>query len=299
MLTHRKSLLCSVLPLMAFLLAGCGVGGLNNRFTAEETEAKSFTTGDKARVVVETFNGSVEVRTGSARTVDAKVIKRAGGGSQDAADEDLDAILVSMKQEGDTVRIKASVTDKKLWTNRSARVELAVPPGAALELHTSNGKVKTSGPTGNVVAETSNGDVETKEATGPLTLTTSNGSITVAGGSGRLELHTSNGKIKVEETEGAVVNAHTSNSSIEFTGRLVDGEHSLRTSNGSIVLRLPADARFRVEAETSNGKITCDFPLKKNENRRKTQLRGSAGENPPARIQLHTSNGNITIQPQK
>ena len=35
----------------------------------------------------------------------------------------------------------------------------------------------------------------------------------------------------------------------------------LNTSNGSLVITLPASAQFAVDADTSNGKITSDFAV--------------------------------------
>src|SRR5260370_18931432 len=231
MFWRRTLVLLSMFGLVA-ATAGCGLVNVNNRFPAEETESKTFTTKELPRVIAETFNGVIEVTTGPENTVKASVTKRATGSSQDAADDNLDTIEITMKQEVDTIRIKAFVKENKLFSSRGARVTLQVPPGAMLELQTSNGKVSATGPTGDIRAESSNGEIDVSGSQGKLHLTTSNGPIVVEGGSGHLALHTSNGKIAIQ-AEDVGVDAHTSNGAIHFKGSLAKGEQVFDTDNGT------------------------------------------------------------------
>jgi DUF4097 and DUF4098 domain-containing protein YvlB len=295
MLFRRPVPPLGLLALLALAFAGCGLSNLNNRFTAEETESKSFTTKEAPRVIAETFNGGIDITTGAEGTVKASVIKRASGSSQDAAEDNLDTIEVSMKQEGDEIRIKAFVKENKLFSSRGARVTLQVPPGTFLDLHTSNGRIAALGQTGDVRGESSNGEIEVKGGSGKLHLTTSNGPINVEGGSGRLSLHTSNGLINVK-AEDVAVDAHTSNGAIHFKGSLAGGEHVFDTHNGGVVLVLPADAQFRVDGQTSNGKIVSDFQVKQGQKKRRAELHGTVGKNPAATIKIHTSNGAIELR---
>jgi DUF4097 and DUF4098 domain-containing protein YvlB len=200
-----------------------------------------------------------------------------------------------MNQEADTIRVKAYVKEKKLFNNRGARVVLQVPPGAVLDLHTSNGKITTAGDTGEIQAESSNGGMEVHGSRSKLQLHTSNGPITVEGGTGRLDLRTSNGKITIQ-SEKAVVDAHTSNGAVHFKGSLADGDSQFNTSNGSIVLSLPNGAQFRIDGETSNGKIASDFQVKQGQKKRRAILQGTVGDHPATTIKLRTSNGGIEIQ---
>src|SRR5437879_530345 len=47
--------------------------------TAEETIMKSFETGDKPKVMVNQFIGSIQVKAGAGKTVKFNIVKRAGG----------------------------------------------------------------------------------------------------------------------------------------------------------------------------------------------------------------------------
>jgi DUF4097 and DUF4098 domain-containing protein YvlB len=282
---------------VALALGGCGFAvNLNERFTAEDTETKTFKVKDAPRVVVETFNGDIDVTAVSAGTVQAKVTKHTRGATQDEADEDLDNIEVTMTQAGDTINIRARETQRKLMgSGRGARVELQTPPGSVLDLKTSNGKVAAQGATDDVKAQTSNAAITVKGSKGKLQLTTSNGKITAEGGAGRLELKTSNGGI-VAQAEDVVVDAETSNAGIQWLGRLSEGKSSFRTSNAKVVVALPGDASFKVDAHTSNATITTDFALPTSARKRKAQLTATVGENPAAQIKIHTSNGAVEIK---
>jgi DUF4097 and DUF4098 domain-containing protein YvlB len=147
-----------------------------------------------------------------------------------------------------------------------------------------------------VTTKTSNAAVDIKGAKGPLHLTTSNGPIKVTGGTELVEMETSNGSITAECPK-ARVSAWTSNGSIHYTGALADGKHVFKTSNGRIVLALPSDARFKLDAETSHGRITNKFRFDRQEDKSRTHLRGVVGDSPDTSILVRSSNGNIDIHP--
>jgi RNA polymerase sigma factor (sigma-70 family) len=270
----------------------------DQRVKAEEVITKTFTTKGSPRVVVGTFNGGLRVTTGGPGTVAAKVIKNTTAGTPEEAQEELKKVEVTMQQDGDTVTITARrVEDQKPQVNRGASVELQVPAGAVLALETSNGGVTVTGATGDVTAHSSNGGIQVKGSKGKLQLTTNNGGIRAEGG-GRLDLKTTNGALVIR-TENAVVAAHTSNGSIQLTGRLAQGNHSLATSNGSITLTLPADAQFRLDAGTSRGAVSSAFSWSQKETTGKTSLRGTVGADPSVAIKLRTSNGSIALRRQE
>jgi RNA polymerase sigma factor (sigma-70 family) len=270
----------------------------DGRAKAEEVLNKSFKTKSTPKLVVETFNGPITVTTVDKGGVTAKVVKTVQAATEEAAKEDLKNVDVQMTQEGDTVRITAKSEGIQLHTSRAAAVELQVPAGSKLDLHTSNGSVKTSGATGDALIRTTNGKIEVKGGKGKIDLKTTNGSIAADGSAGTVAAKTTNGAVTVS-TAVAVVSAHTTNGSIHFSGGLADGKHAFSTTNGSIALALPADASFSVDAHTTHGKVTNEFKLKTGEGGKKTKIKGSVGDNPAATIELHTTNGNIDIKPEK
>ena len=291
----RKMLYLTSLTIVVLMLSACGAYISINPFTAEETVTQSFTPAASPRIVVEMFNGSVDVVTGSDNTVKVDVIKRGGGVSQQAAEDDLKNVEVTLTQDGDTIRVVAKRADQRVDIgNSGASVKLRVPTGASLDLRSSNGPITTSGPASDMKARTSNGPITARGSLGQIDLNTSNGPITVDGGSGAIDVETSNGPVDVT-ADNAVVTGRTSNGPVRFSGSLAPGRSEMSTSNGSIVVTLPADAQFVVDANTSNSKISSDFAVTSQDSS-DNRLRGTVGNDPGVTLSLQTSNGPIEIR---
>ncbi len=291
----RKMLFLTMLVVAVLTLSACGAYFNINPFTAEETVSQSFSTDGTQRVVVEMFNGAIDVVAGTDNTVKVDVIKRGGGISQQDAEDDLKNVQVTMTSEGDTIRVIAKRTDQRVDIgNSGASAKLRVPENLKLDLRSSNGSITASGPVGEMKAQTSNGPIEARGSRGQLDLNTSNGPIVTNGGSGVINVETSNGPIEVT-ADNAVVNGRTSNGPFRFNGSLAQGRSDMRTSNGSVIVTLPANAQFMVDADTSNAKISSDFAVTA-QDFSDSHLRGTVGNDPGIVLQLQTSNGPIEIR---
>lgn len=302
-----------LLPIFMMALAGCGFAG--NRFSAEDSVSRTFNTKAAPRIIVDTFSGTINIRVEGTDTVKAKVTKRAGGASQEAAESDLENIEVSLSETGESIRVVARSVDSSAFHSRAADVSLQIPEGALLELHTSNGRIDAVGKTGSVLARSSNGNIVIKGCGGKLDVETSNGDIALENGSDRVDAKTSNGNIAIKAVKG-LVHSQTSNGSIDFHGALIPGEHSFQASNGKISVSLPAGSSFQIDADTGMGEVTSEFevlpteksepkkddkkPLKKTARKPKIpakdkQLHGTVGENPDAKVKIHAGMGSIKI----
>ena len=247
-----------------------------NMTTLSEPVSQQFSTSDAPLIVVETFDGAIEIRTGNTDVVSVIVVRKGSGLTESAAFDALSKVQVRMTQEGDTVRVRAWREEggSKL-SNTGASVEVIAPPGSEVHATSSNGNVLSVGIVGVIDARTSNGSIVLSGVHRPFAAATSNG--------------------KIEVSADAEVRAHaeTSNGSIAFTGALTTGYFV--TSNGSIRLNLPADAAFSIDAVTTNGAITCEFPLTGGI-QNKTRLLGDSSTGHLAWIKAETSNGKIEIR---
>lgn len=281
----------------ASLLAGCLFKMGPFASTAEEEVKQTFAVEQAPRVVVEMFNGGVEVIAGVEQgKVSARVTKRGSGATDEEAEADLENVTVALRKEGNTIYILASRREGAPQRgNSGASAVVEVPTGTELDLRSSNGGLNVRGLAGDVTGKTSNGSVKVNGSKGALKLTSSNGGITVEGGGNKLDLTTSNGAIKVTKARAATVSARTSNGSIHFDGALGEGEHVLHSSNGGVTVTLPADTHFRLDATTSNGRVTCDFPIKA-EDQGKSHLRGTVGDEAATMLKLSSSNASIHVK---
>ena len=260
--------------------AGCNALEFMPLVTATKTLSEDFKTAAAPKIIIATFNGTIDVSRGTDDKVVVDVTKSASGFDQAAAEANLDNVQVTMVQKGDTIEITAKKLNNQPG-NFGAAVVIAVPRAAELNLRTSNGAV---------VCESIDGDIE---------IHSSNGKLEIVEGRGELKLDTSNGTIKVD-AQDALVNARTSNGRIEFAGSLAEGQHKFKTSNGRIEMVLPDDASFRFIGSTSNSRVRCGFP---HTSRRSQHGRGhlevtvGGEQKPKCEIVASSSNGSISLQP--
>lgn len=139
-------------------------------------------------------------------------------------------------------------------------------------IETTNGEIEGSVVVGNVYMKTTNGDIEALELDGDVELRTTNGDIVLEGATGRVQLATTNGDIEIFDANRAVI-ASTTNGDIMIQSHSVGGDWNVKTNNGNIELKVPADGSFRVAGRTGNGKLRTDLDLKIS----KKEISGSIG----------------------
>ncbi len=264
--------LCSLVP-----ATGCNALHYMPIAKAEKRLSEDFKTSNAPKIVVDTFNGAIDVSRGNDGEVLVDVIKRASGIDQPTAEAALNTVQVTMVQKENTLTIHAERLERGPGSF-GASVVIAVPAASQLELRTSNGHVVCEQVDGSIDAHTSNGRLEVFEGRGPM------------------NLKTSNGTIEIDATD-ATVDAKTSNGRIEFRGTLADAKQQFKTSNGRIKLVVPGDSEFRFDGHTSNSRIQFDFPIDTGDHRRRrNDLEGVVGNDPDPACTIVASSSNGSIQ---
>jgi len=227
--------------------------------SAKVTEkfAQTYPLDAHGSIRLENVNGSVEIVAWDKAEVSLEAEKSAK--NQDAL------ARMHLKIESTATRLSIKTELEKAWkfwdnANAQVRYKLMVPAGVSLsKIDVVNANITVTGVTGAVNLDTVNGSIEATGLSGSGEFDTVNGSITVA---------------------YAALPA-----SIE--------EISLDTVNGSCTLKLPASAGFRLEADSVNGRVSCDFPITL-EKSGKHDLRGTVGSGGPE-IELDSVNGSLTV----
>lgn len=294
---HRSLAALAALLVVIGTLAACAAEG---PFAVKASATQTFdepVTAVPADVVVrvEMFNGSIDVRAGAAGRIAASVETTGVGATQADAEADRSKIQVTLDANPDgSVLLRAAYQPNPGSPgNRAARAFVEVPPGAALDLRTSNGAVTTKGIAGAVDVRTSNAAVTLGGLGAGATVRTSNGAVDVQGG-GLLDVETSNGRVDISGAR-ATVRARTSNGDVSFEGSFSDAAQQIETSNNPITVRLAPDASFSLDASTSNAKVTLDgFDLRTTGTASRTTLQGTVGEG-GASLTLRTSNAAIVV----
>ena len=295
------------------MLVGCDEGFITPPVKATRQEEATFTVGEAAVIDADTSNGEVTVRgVEGTQDVHVTVTLRTRGNTQKEAEERLDEIVYHVIQDGQTVRLqyKSSEQDKDVRRWSGVDFEVTVPVATRVDADTSNGAITVENLSGRLNLDTSNGAIAVLTVTGDVVADTSNGRISMWEVTGDIRADTSNGRIELERISGAVhadtsngeielvaitgeVTADTSNGAIHYEGTPIGTHNSLRTSNGSITVRIPAEASIALEVDAKKGSIRSSLPLT-------GDTQGDHWEaelNPPtvASMSLRTSNGAIRI----
>lgn len=246
-------------------LVGCASGAAEAQVLED-----SFVVNGSPRLVASIDNGSIEVvsRGDGAGNIQIRATIRKP-----------DRVQYEVVQEGDTVKIEAKAnTGMTLPWGESPglSVVVSVPAEIDLELEASNGPVRVTGISGQVLAKTSNGNVS------------------LSGVTGDVKAESSNGRLDLEDLRGQVT-AETSNGGIDFRGTLPPGSQNiLKTSNGSVSVTLVDTSGVELDAATSNGRVGSTLPVALAGPGRENELVGTIGDG-GSRLEIRTSNGSISI----
>lgn len=163
-----------------------------------------------------------------------------------------------------------------------------------LELTTSGGSIHAENSEGNLNLRTSGGSMDLNGLKGNINARTSGGSIDANGLSGEMKLQTSGSSIHLRAIAGTL-DASTSGGSIDAEVIELGKSLSLRTSAGSVTLRMPLDKGLDLDLRAN--KITANlnnFNGDTDDNRIKGALNGGGI---PVRISV--SSGNLYLKSSK
>lgn len=167
-----------------------------------------------------------------------------------------------------------------------ADVEMEVPLGATVQVQTRDGDINITGVSG-AYAGSQNGSIEITRATKVVEAGSIGGSIRLSDSSGRvilssaggivevlnvkassaddtLEVGTVSGDIQLQHVSNPKVMAKTVNGTVTMTGPLArSGHYAFTNMTGDVILALPHDASFQLNAKVSEKRdIVSDFQLK-------------------------------------
>ncbi len=128
---------------------------------------------------------------------------------------------------------------------RSLTLTLKVPREATLDLRTGDGDVTVTGAKGDIRLRTGDGAIDARQLDGRLVASSGDGRITVDGRFDVLDLHTGDGPVDAAVSPGSNVAS----------------PWSVRSGDGSVTMRLPADFRANLDAYTGDGRLTFDLPV--------------------------------------
>ena len=303
----RAALACAAAALFA---TACEVNLHTEGLSTRET--KTFKVSGQPDVVLDTFDGAIEVHSWDRNEVEVEIEKR-------AIDQGLlDQITVSSEQEGNRVvlRVKGPAATERhgitigVSISPTAKLRVTVPRATNLQAKSGDGSIRAEQVDGTLVLTTADGSVTASHLSGDLQVRTGDGAIRVDRVTGRLDLETNDGSINVEATP-STLHAKTGDGSIRMRIDLdttMTGDWDITTGDGSVSLTLPASFNAEIDAETSDGSVRASHPLlressperasgeDRDERReRRRSLRTTMGTGGKA-LRIRTGDGTIRIE---
>lgn len=226
---------------------------------------------------------------------------------------------VDIHAQGGTLTATARRKNIK-WSNKtSLNISFIIYSGNQVDadIRTSGGSVKVQDVEGVITGRTSGGSITVKNLSKNIDLTTSGGQITADNLEGTIKLHTSGGSLNLSNisgnisagTSGGSISAHNINGDFntETSGgsihlKEIDGNLNARTSGGQITADLKATHDF-VKLRTSGGSIRLKMPETKNaqldlkgDKVRISELRNFNGTVKKDRVKGTLGTGNLLVE---
>jgi hypothetical protein len=191
------------------------------------------------------------------------------------------------------------------WTD--VKLDVGLPAGYAgdLSVHSTSGGITLARHTYRALAVSSTSGslkLDTVSASSLVMHTTSGDLAASAVSAGTADLSSTSGGIRVTSLAGAnAAKMHTTSGDVDVTFAAVPARLDASSTSGSVRIRLPADAAFKLDARSTSGRVTCAFPITLQQDAPeggRHALSGNVGGSAAgtATVSVHTTSGGIAIQ---
>lgn len=295
---------------VAVVCAGCEVNLNTEGFSARET--LTFKVAGQPDVVLDTFDGAIEIHSWDRPEVEVEIERRA---MEQAL---LDEIKVESSQKDGVVTVKVTGPTRTeyrgvtvgLHISPTARLRVAVPRNSNINATSGDGSIRAEAVEGKLFLNTHDGSVVGTRLGGDIQIRSGDGSIRLDNVAGKLDLETTDGSIGVD-ARPSVLRARTGDGSIRATiepDSVMDDNWDLSTSDGTVTLTLPGAFNGELDAETSDGVVRSSHPLVDDSNgeraggedrderrERRRTLRSKIGDGGKL-LRIRTGDGSIRIE---
>jgi hypothetical protein len=246
----------------ATLLTACEVNLNSEGLSAREV--KTFKVTGQPEVVLDTFDGSIELHSWDRNEIEVEIERRA---MEQAL---LDEIKVDAQQQGDKIIVKVTGPTLRqrsvtfgVHISPTARLRVAVPRSANISAVSGDGSIRAEAIEGRIMLRTSDGSVTASRLGGDVQIRSGDGSIRIDNATGKLDLETDDGSIGVE-AQPSVLRLSTGDGSVRVAidpDTVMTDNWDITTSDGSVTLTLPGRFNAELDAETSDGAVRSNHPL--------------------------------------
>lgn len=259
----RRRLPVAATVAAALITAACEVNLNTEGLSARET--LTFKVAGQPEVVLDTFDGAIELHSWDRPEVEVEVERRA---MEQAL---LDEIKVESSEKDGVVTVKVTGPSGAqfrgitvgMHISPTARLRVAVPRNSNVRANSGDGSIRAEAIDGKLVLSTSDGSVVGSRLGGDIQIRSGDGSIRLDNITGIIDLETTDGSVGIEG-KPSVLKARSGDGSIRATiepDAVMSDNWELTTSDGTVVLTLPGLFNAELDAETSDGVVRSSHPL--------------------------------------
>ena len=162
----------------------------------------------------------------------------------------------------------------------------AIAGSGEIELSNIKGLVQATAGSGKVELTDVHGESRVQAGSGGLSITHPSDAVTASSGSGGIQITGAKADLRV----------HTGSGKVDVDGNPDSSAFwEFRSSSGSVTLRVPPTASFRLYARSNSGDIDAGIPITMEGTTGKHSLRARIGDG-KARVEIETSSGNIALR---
>lgn len=251
------------LMLLACASVGCVINvGADDVLVREE---KRFSLTGVPELTLDTFDGSIQVRSWDRPEIHVEIEKR-GPDRETAA-----AITVSASQDRNRIRLEARgprVEQHFVGIGNvhspSASFIVSVPRQLRLTVKTGDGSIALERLSGVIDAHSGDGSITGEELTGDIKTVTEDGSVRISDADGRLALESGDGSLQVSGRIESI-RATTGDGSVVIEaedGSAMKDDWEVTTGDGSIVFRVPEGFNAEIDAHSDDGSVRAQSSLR-------------------------------------
>jgi hypothetical protein len=295
-----RSFITALVVLAAASAAGCSIDVRGEEVVVREE--KRFTIDGAANVSLNTFDGSIEVRSWDRNEILVEIARRA------SSPADAEALQVRATQEADRLVIEApnpriqrrDVIHLGSWQSPSVSLVVTTPRRLTLLARTGDGPIVARDLSGTIALHTGDGSIRAERVAGEVTMDSGDGPMFVTDIQGGLDLHTGDGNVEVSGRLDAL-RINTGDGVVRIdarAGSIMKSDWTITTGDGPITIRVPSEFDAEIDAFTGDGRVSATGITSSDRPRDRDDesglLRGRFG-NGGQTLRLRTGDGPIAI----
>jgi DUF4097 and DUF4098 domain-containing protein YvlB len=220
-----------------------------------------------------------------------------------------DKIEVDLNATADKQRIElrthAIPGQKPTADEAKVDFEIAVPPGAVVNVSTVSAPVTAEGVSGDITLSSENGQIDVHNmAKSHLHVRSMNAAVSLTGiGSTHVDVQSNGGAVHMSNVTGPRISVGTTSGNVDYRGDCSGGgDYILTTHSGEIDVWLPKTASVDLSAHSRTGSVENEFPLEEKPHHPDAPSPGSSfrgtSNSGSSSVELQSFSGKIRVKKQ-